>query len=313
MLSLKFSFKLALVFLCINLFYADLNGGNDFSNIFLNKNVQGSVPSNAKSCDKKSDRVSRHFIVNSLEKATETSILNSTFREKFECMQQFFDQKINEIKQVYEAKVKEHLLQNLTEIIDSAKSLSSKSNDKKKSNKKNKKQDKNKQEIKLLGQTGFISYSMNQNDNMTDFKHESFIFVQPQSNTSANTNQTVLESEIEAYIFDMDVLKAIMTQLKQKMGLKIDMLKAIKSNEKRLEQEQKKALLKSMASNMNQTWSGQDENRSEKKSSKKKDKNVEKRHEEQKEQSAKDEEQQEEHKSKKSKKSKDKKKRSNKD
>jgi hypothetical protein len=196
-------------------------------------------------CDRSgAESFQRHTVINNLDKALELG-LNQSFHDRFECLQKQFDDKLVEMQHYYKMKLKEN--KNVSaEQVDSSSSSSAKHTKNKNKNKKNQRKNKESDELPsdLVGQTGFVFYSLNQNGTVTDFKHESFTFVQP---VALGLNQTLhendvslLESEINAFNSDMFVLKAIQANIKKNIRARVSLLKAIKSNEKELEAELKR-------------------------------------------------------------------------
>lgn len=252
MISLKFNILIA-IFLA-NLVLVNL----------VELNTIFSVSPNEKVCDRKNKPFQRHTIINNLDKALEIG-LNKSFHDKFECLEQIFDDKLIEMQQFYKLKLKQQAELNK----DSTNSSKSSSN---KHDKKKDKQNKQKQAIngEFMGQTGFIFYSLNQNATITDFKHESFKFVQPVSN---QTELTTLENEIEAFNSDIIVLKSIMNNIKKNIKSRANLLKAIKSNERELDMEQKKSLLEASSEVAPESLSNEEDSKK-KDSNKKNKKNV---------------------------------------
>ena len=200
MLSLKFNAVIVTCFLFVNLVLGNLA---ELNSIF-------SSLKNDKVCDKTSEPFERHTVIKNLEKALEINLTKS-FHNKYECLQKQFDEKLVEMQQYYKLKLNEKH-ENLTRSHE----------DKKQKNKKN-------HYDLLVGQTGFIFYSINENMNVTDFKHESFKFIQPIAN---ETDASLLESEIAAFNSDMVALKAIMANVKKSIKSRVNLLKTIKLNEK---------------------------------------------------------------------------------
>ena len=230
MISLKFNIICA--FFLANLVFVNLVELNSIFNVNPNEKV----------CDKRNNEpFQRHTIVNNLDKALEIG-LNKSFHDKFECLQKIFDEKLNEMQNYYKLKLKEQENANASTSLNA--SVEAKHEKKKDKSHKHKKveeddEEKSKSSSKnFLGQTGFIFYSMNQNASITDFKHESFKFVEPVLN---QTDASLLESEIEAFNNDMVVLKSIMGNIKKNIKTRMSLLKAIKSNERELNSEQKKS------------------------------------------------------------------------
>jgi hypothetical protein len=202
---------------------------------------------NRAACDRKSEHgesYERHTVINNLDKALEIG-LNTSFHDRFECMQSLFDDKLAEMQHFYKLKLKESKNKNSTTDGQSQQPKPSKKN-KNKSHKKNKQQQHQSDSSAVVGQTGFVFYSINANGSVTDFKHESFKFVQPLM-VAGGANQThegdvlLLESEIDAFNSDMFVLKAIMASIKKNIRARVNLLKAIRSNERELEGEMRRA------------------------------------------------------------------------
>lgn len=180
-------------------------------------------PRESSTCNSIGEPFQRHTVINNIEKAMEIG-LNKSFHEKYICLQKVFDEKLIEMQQAYKQSAQESSATNTEVPVKGSKHQS--------------KLHKYHGELAdhFIGQTGFIFYSIDQNGTITDFKHESFKFVKPVTNLS---DSSLLESELAAFNSDLFALKALSNNIKKNIRLRMNLLKAIETNEKELELEQK--------------------------------------------------------------------------
>jgi hypothetical protein len=236
MIGLKF----LILVLVANVAVANLGDLNSiFSTNPINPKTVRQTSDALKTCDRAgTESFQRHTIINNLDKALEIG-LNQSFHDRYECLQKMFDDKLIEMQHFYKMKLKE-----TKKAVVETESSTKNSKKNKNKNKKNKNQSQLDDNVNLVGQTGFIYYSINQNGSVTDFRHESFRFMQPVTvglNQSLHENDiSLLESEINAFNSDMFVLKAIQANIKKNIKARVSLLKAIRTNEKELEEELKR-------------------------------------------------------------------------
>jgi hypothetical protein len=176
-------------------------------------------------CAKLNNPFDRHIILRNMNETIEIG-LNKTFSEKFECFQRIFDDSLVSTSKLYFARNNSN-----SSRLPADQNLDEKS--KKHSHKISKKQKKEKNEEfslgKTFGQIGFVFYSINEQSNLEQFKHESFIFVDP--SVELNSNMSRLEQDVFAYANDVTVLKNLLTQAKQLLKEKSKLLKEVMHNQ----------------------------------------------------------------------------------
>ena len=188
-------------------------------------------------CEKKSEH--NHVIVDSLDKIAELS-LNKSFLMKYECLQNQFDETLNQMKMLYR-----HANLNEEPFLHPLNPHLIKRDLKVKLGKKDHKLIH--QAPNYLSQVGFIFYSMSQNISLNDLRHESIKFAQPHRPSSllnlTSNDVSLLVNEIEAYNADLEIIGAIQLSIKKAVKTRMNLLKEILKNERELSIEQKKTLM----------------------------------------------------------------------
>lgn len=197
-------------------------------------------------------------VVDSLNETVELE-LKTIFRSKVDCFASIFDNSLLEIADRYSQPVDE-----TSTTTESAPVNNNGSNN---NNKKDKKKNKNKKLVNLPanhGQIGLIFYSIDQNNNISIFKHENFQFLKSAASNSHNAdlknlNETTveeLEHQVANYANDLNIFKTLLSSIKEQVKEKERRVKnsraALSQEEVLNEEENQDASVEANADELNQ-------------------------------------------------------------